>query len=172
MHKKAKPWRILVIVVKWRHHANGLLTNVWELHSVSMWIVIFRNLRLYFGAFKTVHVHCTYTCILRQLIKIFFLSNSYATEKLQALIHIWTLKKCPRSLIGDLSQARGTLLVWQGINTFLNTAVLAGLMGQLVPCPTESTSLGMESGQAISYQCRMSWTVVRKLHHRVIDHLR
>ena len=26
MHKKAIPWRILVIVVKWRHHANGLLT--------------------------------------------------------------------------------------------------------------------------------------------------
>ena len=23
MHKKAKPWRILVIIVKWRHHANG-----------------------------------------------------------------------------------------------------------------------------------------------------
>ena len=22
MHKKAKPWRILVIIVKWRHHAN------------------------------------------------------------------------------------------------------------------------------------------------------
>ena len=50
-------------------------------------------------ALKTVHVHCTYTCILRQLLKIFFyrynlkyLSNSYSTEKLHAPIHIWTLK--------------------------------------------------------------------------------
>ena len=29
LHKKAKPWRTLVVVVKWRHRANGLikLTN-------------------------------------------------------------------------------------------------------------------------------------------------
>ena len=94
------------------------------------------------------------------------------TEKLHALIHIWILKTCQRSLIGDLSQARETLLVWPGINTFLDTAVLAGLLGQLVPCQTESTSLGMESGQAISYQCRMSWTVVRKLYHLDIYYVR
>ena len=25
LHKKAKFWRILVVVVKWRHRANGLL---------------------------------------------------------------------------------------------------------------------------------------------------
>ena len=25
LHKKGKPWRILVVVVKWRHRANGLL---------------------------------------------------------------------------------------------------------------------------------------------------
>ena len=27
MHKKANPWRILVLVVKWRHHENGILTR-------------------------------------------------------------------------------------------------------------------------------------------------
>ena len=27
LHKKAKPWRILVVVLKWRHRANGLLDN-------------------------------------------------------------------------------------------------------------------------------------------------
>ena len=141
----------------------------WQMFGNCIWIVIFRNLRLYICVFKTVHVHCTYTCILRQLIKIFFyrynlkyLSNSYTTEKLYALIHIWTLNTCLRSFfIVDLSQVRETLIVWDGINIFLNTAVLAGLMEQLVPCPIESTSIGMESGQAISYQCRISWTVVR-----------
>ena len=25
LHKKAKPWKILIVVVKWRHHANGVL---------------------------------------------------------------------------------------------------------------------------------------------------
>ena len=27
LHKKAKSWRILVVVVKWRHHANGLIKD-------------------------------------------------------------------------------------------------------------------------------------------------
>ena len=27
LHKKANPWRILVVVVKWRDHANGLIQN-------------------------------------------------------------------------------------------------------------------------------------------------
>ena len=27
LHKKGKPWRILVVVVKWHHRANGLLTG-------------------------------------------------------------------------------------------------------------------------------------------------
>ena len=27
LHKKANPWRILVLVVKWRHHENGILTR-------------------------------------------------------------------------------------------------------------------------------------------------
>ena len=31
LHKKAKPWRILVMVVKWRHHANGPFCNFVDL---------------------------------------------------------------------------------------------------------------------------------------------
>ena len=33
LHKKAKPWRILVVVVKWRHRANGLI----KLTKISPW---------------------------------------------------------------------------------------------------------------------------------------
>ena len=32
LHKKAESWRILVVVVKWRHHASGLL--LWFSHDV------------------------------------------------------------------------------------------------------------------------------------------
>ena len=58
----------------------------------------------------------------------------------------------PKELDGRSVPDKGNFasVTWS-INTFLNTAVLAWLMGP-VPCLTESTSLGMESGQAISYQ--------------------
>ena len=32
LHKKAKPWRILVVVVTWRHRANGLFIIVEKLY--------------------------------------------------------------------------------------------------------------------------------------------
>ena len=42
LHKKGKPWRILVVVVKWHHRANGPLTvhfhdkkNAWEKKEIE-----------------------------------------------------------------------------------------------------------------------------------------
>ena len=58
LHKKANPWRIPVVVVKWRHHANGLLdaksvpleTGIWRFWR--KWQIFARGLAIQFGGQK------------------------------------------------------------------------------------------------------------------------